>query len=204
MITEFRQKWRLAFRRVPPSHPRASASQPKGARGAVEMAFHQLAPDPPAIKPGDPPLEPQVQHQHGFHLFEPCDLVVVAALAVKPPGAAGGHDLDHEQRAEQGGGEDEETPHDPPASIAVKLSSSAPSASSTSAAVPTSGGAMRSTLPYKPPLPIKRPRFLLSSSRAFVACGCGVRSEAVSSLTSSTPCIRPLPRTSPIVRGCLR
>jgi dihydropyrimidine dehydrogenase (NAD+) subunit PreA len=61
------------------------------------------------------------------------------------------------------------------------------------------GGLIRSVLPYKPPLPIKSPRSLQSSSRSAVSVVAG--SFDWRSRTSSTPSIKPMPRTSPI-NGC--
>ena len=59
---------------------------------------------------------------------------------------------------------------------------------------------MRITLPHVPPLPIIRPFSREASSSALVAAAAGVFVSRSS--TSSTPCSRPMPRTSPMM-GCL-
>src|SRR5690606_37518164 len=66
--------------------------------------------------------------------------------------------------------------------------------SATSSAVTVRGGAMRRELPYSPPLPIKSFPALASSMTRAVSPASG-SPEAV---PSSTPIIRPLPRTSSI------
>src|SRR6266542_3960026 len=64
-----------------------------------------------------------------------------------------------------------------------------------SSSVIVSGGEIRRTLPYKPPLPISRPRSFAPSMACAATSAPG--SFVSRSFTSSTPSIRPLPRTSP-------
>src|SRR5207244_1085846 len=64
-----------------------------------------------------------------------------------------------------------------------------------SSSVITSGGDNRSTFPYSPPLPISIPRSRHDSMTCAAASAEG--SFDPPSFTSSTPTIRPLPRTSP-------
>ena len=79
--------------------------------------------------------------------------------------------------------------------------SSTSSVKSTSAAVMHIGGLMRSVLPNSPPLPISTPISRIASHTASVSCVAG--SLVSRSRTSSTPSIRPMPRTSPMSRGGL-
>src|SRR5437899_3088572 len=55
---------------------------------------------------------------------------------------------------------------------------------------------MRITLPYSPPVPSSRPCRLAASRNAVVFLGDG--SLVLRSSTNSIPCMRPIPRTSPI------
>src|SRR5439155_4996331 len=82
--------------------------------------------------------------------------------------------------------------HPDASSTAASIVSIARAASSS---VITSGGEIRSTLPYRPPRPISSPRSLHDSITRAARCGLG--SLLSESSTSSTPIIRPLPRTSP-------
>src|SRR5687768_14072512 len=88
---------------------------------------------------------------------------------------------------------------DPYAHLAPSTSSMAASsmsaASSTSCCVTDSGGAIRNTLPYSPPLPINNPRRLAASCRAATAAESGSIEPGT---TVSSASIKPLPRNSAI------
>ena len=77
---------------------------------------------------------------------------------------------------------------------AVRASARRPRPSLASASLRVSGGAIRSVCPYRPPLPISRPRSLVASSIRAASGGLGA---PVAGSTRSTANIRPLPRTSP-------
>ncbi len=86
----------------------------------------------------------------------------------------------------------------PAAASSIDATSSA-SPSAASCGVNVSGGAMRSAFAYRPPLPISSPRRFAASSTALASSGAGSPGVPVPGRTSSTPIIRPLPRTSPTI-----
>src|SRR5450432_487081 len=82
-----------------------------------------------------------------------------------------------------------------PPSMAANASASTAMPSAASASVKVRGGAIRSTLPFIPPLPTNKPAALVNSIMRAAAAASGVFEPGT---TSSTPIIKPLPRTSPM------
>src|ERR1019366_939001 len=89
-----------------------------------------------------------------------------------------------------------------PATAVTRLATSVIAPSSTSSAVSscswviTRGGCKRRTLALVPPTPISTPALKQVSRTASASAAAGVRA---SSFTSSTPIMRPSPRTSPMM-----